>query len=139
MTCSALGSKVTVTVTLCKRVVYELFLVDDVTQINNSPRSTIAGIDAELLDRRAAYATYSDIATFLTGMRPIGYRLPMQLAEYLQLENLSPEKFARRIKVAKYSVYRYLDGRVPREYVRKRIERATKGKVPPESFLQQAA
>jgi transcriptional regulator with XRE-family HTH domain len=62
----------------------------------------------------------------------------MTLEEYLKLQGMTADAFARLIGVSRYTVNRYISGqRRPNYRVLSRIVRATGGKVTADSFFPQ--
>jgi DNA-binding transcriptional regulator YdaS (Cro superfamily) len=53
----------------------------------------------------------------------------MDLKTYLKHKNITPEMFSRIIKVARSTVYNWIDGVRPHPRVAKKIEKVTHGEV----------
>ena len=53
----------------------------------------------------------------------------MELKTYLQLKGLTPNMFSRMLRVARSTVYNWIDGVRPHPRVAKKIEKITQGEV----------
>lgn len=62
----------------------------------------------------------------------------MKLADYMKAEGLDSASLAKKIRVSRQAVDRYLEGRIPEPQVMKRLLRATKDRVTPNDFYDVA-
>ena len=60
----------------------------------------------------------------------------MQLAAYLQQQDLSDVAFGQMIGVTRQAVHRYKRGRLPQKPILEKIAEVTAGKVKPNDFLE---
>lgn len=53
----------------------------------------------------------------------------MKIEDYLYEMRLTPNEFAIQVGISTCAVYRYMNGRVPRFDIARKIEKNTKGKI----------
>lgn len=77
-------------------------------------------------DRNKSFKDYLD--KFLI----IVYGIPMNgqlLKKYLDMNEIKPAEFARKLNVTERSVYNYINGKLPSRKIEKKIKRLTSGIV----------